>query len=288
MPVRSHKDSFAEVWMLDRVTITGADDRTSIAEMSRLSEEFPFVEWGILVSKSREGGPRFPSRKWCLGLAVLDTQVDLLNLSMHVCGSWARVAFTGNLQWIDLPAVRSAAQRIQINGTPVQVARFPVADPWQQFIFQHPRSSGYLAAARDSHYDAVPLWDESGGEGVIRENWPAALPGMYNGYAGGIGPDNVVEIVGKIQAACDGPFWIDMEGRVRDSDDRLDMAKVRRVLELCAPFIDGPSPWRPLEEKPSEMCDQCGCALVHVAGNGVAAVACPQCDADSSALKEED
>jgi hypothetical protein len=46
--------------MLERVTITGADDSTSIDEMLALSRRFPFVEWGILVSKRHEGSYRFP------------------------------------------------------------------------------------------------------------------------------------------------------------------------------------------------------------------------------------
>lgn len=50
--------------MLERVTITGADDSTDISQLVELSQEFPFVEWGILVSRRSEGGPRFPSREW--------------------------------------------------------------------------------------------------------------------------------------------------------------------------------------------------------------------------------
>jgi len=46
---------------LDRVTITGADDQTSIAQMAEFSDMFSFVEWGILVSRSQEGAARFPS-----------------------------------------------------------------------------------------------------------------------------------------------------------------------------------------------------------------------------------
>ena len=50
--------------MLNKVTITGADDETPIVALIELSAKFPFVEWGILVSLKSEGGPRFPSRVW--------------------------------------------------------------------------------------------------------------------------------------------------------------------------------------------------------------------------------
>ena len=48
----------------------------------------------------------------------------------------------------------------------------------------------------------------------------------------------MVEQVAKITDTVTGslPFWIDMEGRVR-TDEVFDLAKVRRVLELCAPLV---------------------------------------------------
>lgn len=233
--------------MLDRVTITGADDNASIQEMVDLSSEFPFVEWAILVSKNREGSDRYPARAWCGELEssarelVYSDRQGLMRIAMHVCGAWARQAFTGSLNWGELPAVRSIAQRVQVNGTPSSrlCSIFPAVEPWQQFIFQFPRGAEYVLAARAAGFNAVPLLDESGGRGVSRSDWPAMLPGVYCGRAGGIGPYNVASVIEAIQNTCSDPFWIDMEGGVRDSWDRLDMAKVRRVLELCVPFVDG-------------------------------------------------
>ncbi|MHB1675039.1 MAG: hypothetical protein ACYCSP_12405 [Acidobacteriaceae bacterium] len=48
---------------LETVTITGADDSTDIVELAELSEEFPFVEWGILISaRARKADFAFPQR----------------------------------------------------------------------------------------------------------------------------------------------------------------------------------------------------------------------------------
>ena len=40
------------------VTFTGADDRTSVRDLERLSAETPWVEWGILSNRRaiEEGG----------------------------------------------------------------------------------------------------------------------------------------------------------------------------------------------------------------------------------------
>lgn len=52
--------------MLRRVTLTGADDTVSPHELAALSARYPFVEWGILVSRCppEHGRHRFPSLPW--------------------------------------------------------------------------------------------------------------------------------------------------------------------------------------------------------------------------------
>lgn len=223
---------------LDRVTITGADDRTSITRMLELSGEFQWLEWGILVSHSREGTSRYPGRQWCSGLATVAIgPAGDLNLAMHVCGRWARLLFSDSLDWFTLPKVYWAAGRIQINGTPDTDSSLAmrVSD---RFIFQLPRALDFARAAQRMGIMVDGLFDESGGEGIIPTNTPLPEAGMYCGYAGGIGPDNVVERIEKIQALdSDAAFWIDMEGRVRTEDDVLDLDKVERVLRLCAPHV---------------------------------------------------
>lgn len=229
--------------MLDRVTITGADDNTSVKEMAALSAEFPFVEWGILVSKKREGTRRYPGSDWH-GLLWNESSDQYesgnrMKFSMHVCGSWARQIFAGETNWSELPLTKYLATRIQINGTPGTSSTGKSLAAWKtlkQYIVQYPRAHDFIAGGRVCGFDMVPLFDESGGEGIVRESWPPPVDGAYCGYAGGIGPDNVVDVVGKINSACKSPFWIDMEGRVR-TDDSLDMDKVRTVLELCAPLV---------------------------------------------------
>lgn len=227
--------------MLNRVTITGADDKTRLADIVELSEEFPFVEWGILVSLRQEGGFRFPSRDWIDRFSAV-ALVEDLNVSTHVCGKWVRQMFTGALNWADLPNVLWVSRRVQINThaeTHVSTTGLMtalMAQPCKEFIFQWDGINDHLTfAAHGCGLNVAALFDTSGGAGVLPSKWPVAAQQFPCGYAGGLGPDNVVEQVQKIAAVCQKPFWIDMERRVRTEDDsRLDMNKVRRVLELCA------------------------------------------------------
>ncbi len=231
--------------MLSRVTITGADDLTDPLEILDLALSYPWLEFGVLVSKSREGSPRYPSREWQAKILKIGNR---MNLSMHICGKWAREMFAGEMRWDALPPIRDAVQRIQINGSTPTEPRFgaaglvsELADKQVQLIFQYPRASEYMTACREHGLRCTPLFDESGGEGRQVRVWSDMPTEGYVGYAGGIGPEDVAETVGTIMAFRSGGFGIDMEGRVRsDKRDELDMWKARRVLEICDGIIHRP------------------------------------------------
>jgi phosphoribosylanthranilate isomerase len=64
------------------------------------------------------------------------------------------------------------------------------------------------------------------------------VEGVHCGYAGGIGPENVIEILKKIgDVAGETPFWIDMESRVRDDQDRFDITKAESVLDQVHTYL---------------------------------------------------
>lgn len=236
--------------MLEKVTITGADDSTPIEDLVSLSKEFPFVEWGILISAKSEGTYRFPSRKWIDALVTRADQFvrelnEPLNLSTHICGRWVRQLFVGQLEWTELPSIITISQRVQINTHAEEhvattaflgnLASLPA--PPRQFIFQWDGVNDHLIyGAFAAGFAVAALFDTSGGAGRLPVSWPQPKPDFLCGYAGGLGPDNVEGQLRIIEQRCAGRvYWIDMERRVRTQDDsRLDLDKVRRVLEICA------------------------------------------------------
>jgi len=238
--------------ILDRVTITGADDLTNVQELASLNEEFPFVEWGILVSLSSEGSPRFPHRRW---IQRLLSELPLTaRLSLHVCGRWTREILRG--YWPpDLPwATRRSFERVQLNTHALPhefdaqgflgLAKRALLDC--QVIVQMDGAEEARSILRTMVHmgvDAAPLFDTSGGAGTVPVEWPRPLEGIaYHGYAGGLGPDTLSKELGRIAAAAgDARVWIDMERQVRTKDEVLDMERVRQVLARCALLmgIDG-------------------------------------------------
>lgn len=243
---------------LDRVTITGADDRTDIGALVALTEEFPFVEWGVLVSKSSEGSARFPTREWIYRFIVQMGELDRRRgrqawLSMHICGRWVRQLLQGQTPECVYFGSFPRFQRYQLN-----FHGLPHALDWtgfnklvdtyffsRQLIFQvdGTENGGFYSLAKEGGINAVPLFDTSGGAGIVPNGWPdtrVASWAPYYGYAGGLGPGNIATELPRIaEAAHDARVWIDMERNVRSEDDLdLQLDKVRSVLEYCAPFIE--------------------------------------------------
>lgn len=233
---------------LDRVTITGADDSVHVSSLRNLSDRFPFVEWGILVSYSQAGGPRFPSGQW---LKELHRERGDIKLSMHLCGRWLRELLGG----IPVPRIIPPIfKRIQLNfHGEEQVVGDGFVDALslaavEEAIFQIDGAMGatimdYARTGRSASrppISCVPLFDLSHGAGVLPKAWPRPIDDrFYQGYAGGLGPDNLEEQIKAIGAAAgEARFWIDMETKVRSHQDRtFDLAKVERCLAIAEPFV---------------------------------------------------
>lgn len=222
--------------IVDRITATGADDSTDFDFLLKTSGEYPLVEWGILVSKDRMGSPRFPSQIW---LDEMYHEHPKAQFSCHLCGQWVReLCFEGKIDFIKVLQL-NLFQRIQLNFHAIvhklNKEKFIEAlkmFPSYQFIFQlDDVNNSILDVARDAGINAVPLFDTSGGAGVLPKTWPKA--NGYCGYAGGLSPENLnsqMELIGQV--AGDGPIWIDAETQLRSPDDKIFMEdKVKAYLE---------------------------------------------------------
>jgi phosphoribosylanthranilate isomerase len=227
---------------LEKVTITGADDSTAISDLVELSAEFPFVEWGILVSKKLEGSARFPSRSWINEFCCAAREHNI-NVSTHICGRWVRELLVGFLDWDALPEILQVAQRVQINVhssiLPSEASTALLSKLWEQeskrFILQcHVEGNERLVSNLQTFGVSVAaLFDASGGLGKCPEKWPAPHFSFQCGFAGGLGADNILTELEHIDGVCPPDYltWVDMERRVRLPDDSaLAMALVRSVL----------------------------------------------------------
>lgn len=236
--------------MLTMVTLTGADNTVDPANLAELSKEFPFVEWGILIGSGT--GNRLPSRDWIRDLIECRHESDnKMNLSLHICGSHLRTIAAGGSSLMDYigPGL-CAFDRCQLNWhgqqQPAAVSEnvlnaFCRLAPWEpQIIFQLDGVNDDLWRGAARRFLVAGLFDASHGAGALPGEWPPAKHDFACGWAGGLGPDNVVVESGKIAACCHASMqhWIDMETKLRATDDgHFDLGKCRNVLEQMAPLI---------------------------------------------------
>ncbi len=230
---------------LDRVTVTGADDSIEPEALVALTEKYPFVEWGILFSGSRQGGPRYPSDGWISKLMHSAMQNRLPSLCAHLCGKWVRdLVLEGQSTWWEKYRSYSAIfNRVQLNfhgqfhkagkGFPAKLRSFG-----HDFILQHDGVNDETILKLGAELPVFPLFDRSGGAGVLPASWPKPI-WKYQGYAGGLSPENIEDELHRIlDAAGESRIWIDVETRVRSEDDSLfDLHKVEVFLKRCQPFV---------------------------------------------------
>jgi hypothetical protein len=232
---------------IDRVTMTGADDSVRPSDLLPIAVKYPEMEWGILFSKSQEGGNRFPSYDWIVEFGRIAAERNL-KCCAHLCGRWVRdMVEHGKPEWfIDRGELLPIFQRVQINFHADKHTPHPdfyklLADTGKiQFIFQMDDvNNSVLERCLQLGLNAVPLFDTSGGIGAVPKSWPKQYEGVYCGYAGGLGPDTIEAELKRIAAVVDdNPIWIDMETRIRSLQDRkFDLEKVERCLSLCRQYV---------------------------------------------------
>lgn len=202
------------------ITFTGLDNKTTRAHIDLLLKD-PRVELGVLLSANPDGRNRYmyPHQvqtvlEWCTGRSA-----------MHVCGGARNQLFGSRIDHLV-----NLAGRIQVNGAleAPDVEAICRRFPEKEFITQHTAMNrGLLAVPFENH---LLLVDGSGGRGISPQVWQRPETKKRVGFAGGLGPSNVAREVERIKMVAQEPFWIDMEGRLRDSQDWFDVEKCLDVL----------------------------------------------------------
>ncbi len=230
------------------VTVSGPDTETDIATLVGMQTQNPYLEVGVLWATKAGLEPRYPSRKW------IEKATELgLNFSLHLCGKYARDMVENGIA----PEIPGKPNRIQINCNGMvgyhgwwKVFEHAPFNNGTQFIIQvcdHIGSYWIGGAQGDGHH-VVPLFDKSGGKGISveTEEWAKPLPlapwqvPAWNGFAGGIRPDNIVNTAQAISATRPGycrDFWLDMESGLR-TDGKFDLDKVTQIINLVDPMIE--------------------------------------------------
>ena len=207
--------------MVSRITLTGVDERTDLDELP------DGVEIGVLYTWDAEGRHRYPPRSAVM--KILE-RLQGRRLALHICGGRARA----KLLDYALADMTHLVDRIQVNGRlePTDVLTVCGLYGGHTIITQHTDWNSGLATMDVPNH--VVLVDGSGGRGRSPKRWRRPETQKPVGFAGGLGPDNVREELTRIRSVASGDWWIDMEGKLRDSDDWFDAQRANDVVAaLC-------------------------------------------------------
>lgn len=235
------------------VTITGADDKVDPEALDDIGREFPFVEWGILFSKSSEGQPRYPTSQWRERFywATIN-RGQYYSIAAHLCGKSVD-QFLASYEFFE-NEVTMGFDVIQFNKLTAENKDliFKFAEDRgnvHDVIVQYAGSTDVLLNGMFDNEvpDALKiLLDASGGKGVCWSDsgWPDAPEPFASrcsvGHAGGINEDNIEyaahEIYRLNKDVDEGFAWIDLETGARTNNE-FDLDKVIRILEKAQNVI---------------------------------------------------
>lgn len=239
--------------IIHRVSCAGPDDQNDPDAVAALAAAHPEIEIGIQLSQKNVGTREYPSLAWIQRYAAATTTG---RSSLHVNGAWSRACAAGQmpevvramLDWA-APGGLRVFQRIQWNfhaqDDRIDVEALKRAIWEMSGLDDAPRVILQVHAANQPLIDRIVadrididlLFDASLGRGVVRTEWPAAVPGYHCAYAGGIRPETLVETVAKIPdtGAC---ISIDAQRGLRDATGATFMPEREQALvEACRPWF---------------------------------------------------
>lgn len=230
--------------ILEKITCSDMREHNVMDDIITFGKMYPMAEFAIQAHP-----PKFYTYqkryKWFNTLAIA-CKVNNINLAMHVNGRWRNEMSNGTIppeikDLIDLrrdngkPLIGRV--QININGGPQEytfnanrVADIIRAYSDIEFVFQYtPAQQERITALDKTGANFSLLYDASGGRGIIPDQYQG--PVMQNhkmGYSGGISPENVEQILEKINMVLPRDYitWIDAEGKLKDPyTNQFDVAR---------------------------------------------------------------
>ena len=220
--------------MLKRVTFSGIDQKTKVQDLKRLYEKYPFVEFVFLYSHhaNRKNQGRYPSTVILKGYKKAG-----LPMAVHLCGKIAHDLVHDNdwsVVYKELDGYMDLFERVQLNIPKTKRFSRKLTIPEdKQIIIQLHEGTEDLFNCYKHLPNVVGFQDASGGRGIAETEWMLPETEPF-GYAGGINPENVVEVVQELNEICETDFWIDMETGIR-TDDKFD---VKKCEEICRKLVE--------------------------------------------------
>jgi len=227
---------------LKGISFVGVDVNTDIESIALSTFHSDIAcEWSVLYSDSKSVGNyiRYPSYDFCLKFLDQGWRSNFLQYSLHLCGSVIDRYLKEEKDVLDLC---KKAYRIQLN---LNINSYPDHDKLANDLLlmmskhghklilqQNKTKEKFMKTFLNKTQTKIGLLhDGSGGFGRVISQIDPPDNFHLTGYAGGIKPENVAEIVGLIEKNNPDnlPYYIDMESGVRDNNI-FSLEKCRQVI----------------------------------------------------------
>lgn len=244
----------------------GVDDSVSAKLLQIVSLHYPWVEWGVLFRPDLTGTARYPTEQWIEELCQLQqSSGGKMQLAGHLCGERCQEILNGNFNFVREMA-KKGFKRFQVNATAannvhvdsaihqqyIQNVKLCIAEVQEvEWIIQCNTETSFLwnALVEQPMPNMSMLYDASCGKGVLVTSFPSPsiYPTIRCGYAGGIGPSTIRQVmtaVNDVAADSASPVWIDMESSLRtivknsngSNSDVFSVEKCFQCIEIGVEF----------------------------------------------------
>ena len=231
---------------LKYITISGANEHTNIEDLAVLLFMHPVAEAGIQVSgeKCSCGSPRF---EWILKLyRFLNKNKMRINVALHLNKDWVEKFCAGEV----VPELKELLQlryyngdkfikRVQLNFK-IGREKAPNFEVLHKMILQY-CDHRFILSYNENNAELINriykagvifdnLFDSSFGKGIEPTNRESPVfKGILQGYAGGLGPDNIAEELRKLKI-IDGNIYVDAQKKLEDENEHLDLEKAKMFI----------------------------------------------------------
>ncbi|MDY6408026.1 MAG: hypothetical protein SPL08_04945 [Pseudomonadota bacterium] len=232
---------------LKTIVCSGINEKNDINDAIEFLKEHKNVEFGVQCSpkKASYHTPRFEWLKELL--SKLEKEKIESRVALHLNEGFVVSFCDGKVpnEISDLLKIGTSVGRLQLNfkigrehfasGT---VPHIRTLEKTMKAVAQHPiilsASQPNLPFIYKAYYRGIDfdvLFDDSFGEGIVPDMRKAPLfEGVFQGYAGGLSPENISEELRKIEKVAKGAVFIDAEGKLKQ-DGSFSFVKAEQFVQ---------------------------------------------------------
>ena len=237
---------------LKTIVCSGINEKNDINEALEFLKKYKNAEFGVQCSP-RKAGYQTPRFEWLKELLYkLDEQKIEKRVALHLnegfVVSFCDVKVPDEIS--DLLNIGKSVGRLQLNfkiGREIfaagNVPNIRTLEKTMKAVAMHTiilsASQPNLSFIHKAHHQGMKfdvLFDDSFGEGVAPDmRRPPLFEGVFQGYAGGLSPENIAEELAKIEKVAKGAVFIDAEGKLKQ-DGTFAFSRAEKFVQNALDF----------------------------------------------------